>query len=106
MLYVYFKCGEIPSRECAEVAPAPRGEVPLWARAAGRASYHPLCCTHSLVLAHNSFSACFQSGETQHEQRCFGSLEKLFLEHEGLEGLPIIISLLTDQCSFLSYIYI
>lgn len=67
-IYLYFKCGKLPSRECAGVAPAALGVAPLWVKAAELGSYLPLCYTHSLVLAHNISPMCFQSGETQPEQ--------------------------------------
>lgn len=77
-LYVYFRCGRLPSRECAEVFLAILGLAPLLAKAAELASYlpSPLCYTHSLVLAHNISSMYFQSGETQPEESVSpGSLE-------------------------------
>lgn len=66
-IYVYFKCGKLPSMECAQVVLASLGLAPLWVKAAELASYLPshLWCSHSLASAHNTSSMCFQSGETQ-----------------------------------------
>ncbi len=81
-LYVYFfKCGRLPSRECAEVVLAALGLAPLWVKAAELVSYRPSrrCYTHSLVLAHSISSVYFQSGETEPEES--GSLEHHFTFH-------------------------
>lgn len=72
--YLYFlRSVNLPSKKCANVVLTSQGPEPLWVKAAELVSSPPpyLCCSHSLVPAHNISSMYFQSGHNHRPQSNF-----------------------------------